>query len=174
MLWCRYYRLTANASSSSSSGVDVSLSRELEAARAALAFKAVAVCWREQESAVMRLSVTQQVCARDMGCTCLPACMQPHQALANSNSPAVAIMHSRAEEHILPAGAGLPASHQQQSCSSHQALVSVAGSDGLCSDVMFWSAAGARLPVPRCALVRDRGHDSSLCRCAAVECRGLS
>lgn len=50
-------------SSSSSSGDDSSssLSQELEAARAALAFKAVAVVWREQESEVMRLCVTQQV-----------------------------------------------------------------------------------------------------------------
>jgi hypothetical protein len=44
------------------------LSQELEAARAALAFKAVAVVWREQESEVMRLCVTQQVRLREAGC----------------------------------------------------------------------------------------------------------
>lgn len=61
---CRYYRLMASQSSSSSSA----LSQELEAARAALAFKAVAVVWREQESEIMRLCVTQQVRLRDAEC----------------------------------------------------------------------------------------------------------
>lgn len=58
---CRYYRLMATQSSSSDSSSSSALSQELEAARAALAFKAVAVCWREQEGEVMRLCVTQQV-----------------------------------------------------------------------------------------------------------------
>lgn len=51
----------ATQSSGSTSDSGSALSQELEAARAALAFKAVAVVWREQESEVMRLCVTQQV-----------------------------------------------------------------------------------------------------------------
>ena len=59
---------SSSSSSDSSSGSSSSgqLTQELEAAKAALAFKAVAVCWREQESEIMRLCMTQQVSGASM------------------------------------------------------------------------------------------------------------
>jgi hypothetical protein len=64
--------MTSQSSSSSSSSA---LSQELEAARAALAFKAVAVVWREQESEIMRLCVTQQVRLREAECLLEAGCL---------------------------------------------------------------------------------------------------
>lgn len=81
---CRYYRLMSTQDSRTDSSSQ--LTQELEAARAALAFKAVAVSWREQESEIMRLCVTQQVrkgrvggyglALQPLGCTCLLACLE--------------------------------------------------------------------------------------------------
>lgn len=68
VLFCRYYRVMVSQSNGINSSSSSSVNQELEAARAALAFKAVAVCWREQESEIMRLCVTQEVClARPRG-----------------------------------------------------------------------------------------------------------